>query len=93
MTMVLALILPCISIGRTAAQEKQNSTASESSIESESQARSENSTDDNTGRRIVRVAFPEQAGMNAHLTKPLQIEVVVGTVARLCKTKETVVSD
>ena len=65
MTMVLALILPCISIGRTAAQEKQNSTASESSIESESQAKSENSTDDNTGRRIVRVAFPEQAGMSS----------------------------
>ena len=28
-----------------------------------------------------------EAGMNAHLPKPLQMEMVVSTIARLCKRK------
>ena len=29
----------------------------------------------------------QEAGMNAHLPKPLQMEKVVSTIARLCKRK------
>ncbi len=61
--LVLALILPCISVKQTIAQENPSSNASEGSIEDS--VNDESHSNDTTTRRVVRVAFPEQAGMSS----------------------------